>query len=144
MPTFVALIAVRADKNANFIQGELISGLATERFKCLYCGSNVRRESVKDRRVSRGKCKMPGCRTNDPKVNKNYCRDCKKVIAEREKAKPKKPKKSPGLKPGGYWLVLSPYTGEAIGKTTDRQSVREEEPNAKFKRISRAQFFQDT
>lgn len=84
-PIFVALITVRADKNANFIQGELIRGLAAEWFKCSYCGANVRREYVAPIGAQSHKCKRPGCRTNDPKVNENYCRACTKKIKEREK-----------------------------------------------------------
>lgn len=84
-PLFMALITIRADKNANFVQGELILELASERFKCAYCGSNVRREYVAPAGTPSHKCRMPGCRTNNQKVNANYCRACAKKIKERER-----------------------------------------------------------
>lgn len=43
-----------------------------------------------------------------------------------------------------YWVILSQYDGEAIGKCMSKDDVLSEEPGAKFKEIDRAQYYQDT
>lgn len=43
-----------------------------------------------------------------------------------------------------YWEIISGHTGEAMGKCMSKDDVLSEEPEAKFKEIDRAQYFQDT
>lgn len=40
-----------------------------------------------------------------------------------------------------YYEIIGSYTGAAIGLTTDRESVLEEEPRATFRRISRKEYY---
>lgn len=43
-----------------------------------------------------------------------------------------------------YWAILSRYSGEVIGKCMDKDVVLSEEPKAKFREISREEYFRDT